>query len=54
MLSQNIDGSFENDADVNFITNSSQFDFTLTAELTAEIADYICTIHSGMRGDITI
>lgn len=54
LLSQTNEGSFENDTDVDFVTNGQQFDFTLTADLADEIADYICTIHGGMRGDITI
>lgn len=54
LLSQSNDGSFGSDADVNFVSSGQQFDFTLTAELAAEIADYICTIHGGMNGDITI
>lgn len=54
LLSQSSEGSFEADADVNFVTDGMQFDFTLTAELAAEINDYICTIHSGMNGDINV
>jgi plastocyanin len=54
LLSQSSEGSFEADPDVNFVTDGTQFDFTLTAELAAEINDYICTIHSGMNGDINV
>ncbi|MFD0933473.1 fasciclin domain-containing protein [Psychroflexus salinarum] len=54
LLSQSAQGSFEADPDVNFVTDGMQFDFTLTAELAAEINDYICTIHSGMNGDINV
>jgi transforming growth factor-beta-induced protein len=54
LLSQSSEGSFEADPDVNFVTDGTQFDFTLTADLAAEINDYICTIHSGMNGDINV
>lgn len=54
LLSQSNQGSFENDGDVNFVTDGQQFDFTLTSELANEIADYVCTVHGAMRGDVTI
>ncbi|MBZ9651958.1 fasciclin domain-containing protein [Psychroflexus montanilacus] len=54
LLSQSNEGSFENDGDVNFVTDGQQFDFTLTSELANEIADYVCTVHGAMRGDVTI
>jgi transforming growth factor-beta-induced protein len=54
LLSQSSEGSFEADPDVDFVTDGTQFDFTLTTELAAEINDYICTIHSGMNGDINV
>lgn len=54
LLSQNSNGSFESDSDVNFVDNGQQFYFTLTPALAAEIDQYICGIHSGMNGQINV
>jgi plastocyanin len=55
LLSMNsVDGSFEDDADVNFQTNGTSFSFTLTQALADEINNYVCTIHAGMTGNITV
>ncbi|MFC3415624.1 fasciclin domain-containing protein [Algoriphagus hitonicola] len=48
------EGTFEDDADVNFAVDGSSISFTLTAELAAVIATYNCTVHSVMEGAITI
>jgi len=47
-------GSFEDDAEVNFVVDGANISFTLTAELAAELATYNCTVHSAMEGAITI
>ncbi|WP_157594923.1 fasciclin domain-containing protein [Psychroflexus tropicus] len=54
LLSMSAEGSFEGDAGVNFQTSDDQFDFTLTQELADEIADYICTVHGSMNGQIIV
>lgn len=55
LLSMNdVDGSFEGDSDVDFQTSGTSFNFTLTQELADELNNYVCTIHSGMTGSISI
>jgi transforming growth factor-beta-induced protein len=54
LLSQSNDGSFEGDSAVNFQTEGQQFDFTVTPELAAELNQYLCTIHSGMNGTVSV
>ncbi|MGJ3235144.1 cupredoxin domain-containing protein [Marivirga sp.] len=55
LLSMNdVDGSFESDSDVDFQTSGTSFNFTLTQELADELNNYVCTIHSGMTGSISI
>lgn len=55
LLSMNeVEGSFEGDTDVDFQTSGSSFNFTLTQELADELNNYVCTIHSGMTGSISI
>jgi uncharacterized surface protein with fasciclin (FAS1) repeats len=54
LLSMSASGSFENNSNVNFQTSDAQFSFTLTQELADEIADYVCTVHGSMRGDIVV
>ena len=54
LLSQGDSGSFETDDAVNWIDNGDSVEFTLTSDLSAQIATYRCTVHSGaMVGDIT-
>ncbi len=53
LLAQNdLVGTFESDATVNFIATDSTFTFTLTAELAAQIAPYQCGRHAAMTGNI--
>lgn len=52
LLSQSADGQFESDDTVDWTDDGQTFAFTYTEELAAEADYYICTIHSGMRGDI--
>jgi uncharacterized surface protein with fasciclin (FAS1) repeats len=47
-------GTFENDANVDFVVDGANISFTLTPELAVAIATYNCTIHSAMVGAITI
>lgn len=55
LLSMNsVEGSFEDDADVDFQTNGTSFSFTLTQALADEINNYVCTVHLGMTGSITV
>ncbi|WP_375581184.1 hypothetical protein ABWH96_09315 [Marivirga tractuosa] len=55
LLSMNsVDGSFEGDSEVDFQSSGSSFSFTLTQTLADELNNYVCTIHSGMTGSITI
>jgi plastocyanin len=49
----NVEGSFEEDADVDFQTSGSSFSFTLTQALADQLTNYVCTIHLGMTGSIT-
>nr|ABQ76134.1 Beta-Ig-H3/fasciclin [uncultured haloarchaeon] len=54
LLSQDDSGSFENDDAVNWMDNGDSVEFTLTSDLSTQIATYRCTVHSGaMVGDIT-
>jgi transforming growth factor-beta-induced protein len=54
LLSQDAEGSFESDPEVDFVDSGQQFEFTLTAALAAEIAQYICTRHASMSGNISV
>ena len=52
LLSQDGEGRYENDRDVNWVDDGSSFAFTVTEALAADMAYYICTVHSSMRGDV--
>jgi len=52
LLSQSAEGSYEDDADVDWVDNDETFAFTLTEALAADIDYYICTAHPSMRGDV--
>jgi plastocyanin len=55
LLSMNdVDGTFEGDANVDFEASGTSFSFTLTQELADELNNYVCTIHGSMTGRITI
>jgi hypothetical protein len=53
LLSQSGTGTFESDPDVNWVDNDTSVEFTLTAELSDQITQYRCTIHTlAMAGSI--
>lgn len=52
LLSQSADGQFENDDAVDWTDDGETFAFTFTEDLAAAADYYICTVHSGMRGDV--
>jgi len=55
LLSMNsVEGTFESDGDVNFQSDGTSFHFTLTQDLADELNNYVCTLHAGMTGSITI
>jgi hypothetical protein len=55
LLSQDDSGSFDDDDAVNWVNNGDSIEFTLTSQLSTQIATYRCTVHSNsMVGDITV
>jgi hypothetical protein len=52
LLSQSSTGSFESDADVNWVDNGDTVSFTVTQELYNALSGYKCTVHGSMEGDI--
>jgi plastocyanin len=52
LLTQSGTGSFEDDADVNWVDDDQTVAFTLTESLASELDDYICTVHSSMNGSV--
>jgi len=55
LLSMNdVDGTFEGNSDVDFQSSGSSFSFTLTQELADELDNYVCTVHTGMTGSISV
>jgi plastocyanin len=52
LLSQGSEGSFESDADVNWVDNGDTVSFTVTQELYNALSGYRCTIHGSMEGSI--
>ncbi|WKK73495.1 hypothetical protein QYS49_16135 [Marivirga salinae] len=55
LLSMNsVEGSFEGDSDVDFQNDGTSFSFTLTQTLADELDNYVCTLHLGMTGNITV
>ena len=46
LLSQGREGSFESDAEVNWVDNETEIAFTVTGDLAAELDAYLCTVHS--------
>ena len=53
---QNADGTFSNDASVNFVTNQADgiFNFTVTPSLASALSDYACQVHTNsMVGQVT-
>ena len=54
LLSQSTAGRFEDDSAVNWEDDGNEVAFTLTDDLAGEIADYICTTHPSMVGDVEV
>jgi plastocyanin len=52
LLSQSSDGSMEGDSAINWVDNGGELAFTLTESLSAELDDYVCTVHASMNGQI--
>jgi hypothetical protein len=52
LLSQDTEGTFEDDGSVGWIDTGDSVTFTVTDELTNEVDGYVCTIHASMEGDI--
>jgi hypothetical protein len=52
LLSQDVEGQYEDDRDVDWVDDGNEFAFTLTEALAADMEYYICTVHSSMRGDV--
>jgi hypothetical protein len=53
LLSQDADGTHEDSDAVDWRDDGGTFEFTMTADLAAELDYYICTVHPSMRGDAT-
>jgi plastocyanin len=47
-------GSFETNAEVNFVENTDGFTFTLTRALADQLKSYLCTFHSSMFGTVKV
>ncbi len=55
LLTQNsVQGSFENDTEVNFESDATGVTFTLTPALAEQMATYWCSVHPPMTGAINI
>jgi PGF-CTERM protein len=52
LLTQDGQGSFQNDSAVDWVDNGETLAFTLTPALAAELDDYVCTIHPSMVGRV--
>lgn len=52
LLSQDEQGSFEDDDAVDWVDNGETLAFTLTDDLAAELDDYVCTVHPTMEGAV--
>jgi hypothetical protein len=54
LLSQIGTGTFENDSSVNWVDNGTSVEFTLTTELSDQITQYRCAVHSSvMTGSVS-
>ncbi len=49
-----LEGTFEESADVEFISDDAGINFTLTPELAEVLTSYRCTFHPSMTGKITV
>jgi outer membrane protein assembly factor BamB len=55
LVSQSGDGSFDDDPDVNAVSEQAMLSFTMTAPLADAVSRYVCTVHTqSMRGPVTI
>lgn len=52
LLTQDGQGTFEDDAAVDWTDDGDELAFTLTEDLAAELDSYICTVHSAMEGGV--
>lgn len=52
--SETIEGSFENDADIDFSTSGTAISFTLTQNLANQLSSYFCSNHPNMTGGILV
>lgn len=52
LLSQEADGTFGDDADVDWVNDDTAVEFTLTESLQEDLTSYQCVIHAGMQGSI--
>ncbi len=49
-----MNGNFNDVDEIDLVMEGDLITFTLTEELAAELADYVCSFHPSMRGDIEI
>ena len=54
LLTQDGDGEYETDPDVDWADTGSELAFSLTGELASELDRYICTNHSSMVGEVNL
>ena len=52
LLSQDDEGSFDDDGDVVWVDDGDAVEFTVTEALAAELSEYRCTVHGEMTGDV--
>jgi len=54
LLTQDGEGTFEDDPAVEWVDTGDVVEFTLTADLAEELATYGCEVHGAMAGDIEV
>jgi len=54
LLTQDGEGTFEDDPAVEWVDTGDIVEFTLTADLAEEVATYGCEVHGAMEGDIEV
>lgn len=52
LLTQDGQGSFEDDAAVDWVDNGDDLAFTVTEALADELDNYVCTVHPAMEGTV--
>ena len=50
----NSSGQLDDNNDINVVESGDSITFTLTPSLASSLADYICSFHPGMNGDLVI